>query len=74
MFSISAGNVRFRALGVIRYAKILGQFLAGSSRHRRFRVSNFAQTPSSHASKKAISQSPQCGSIRPFDKGSDISV
>ena len=28
-------------------ALAMGQFLAGSGRHRRFRVSNFAQTPPS---------------------------
>jgi hypothetical protein len=53
------------------------QFLAGSGRPRRLRVSNFAQTLSSHASRNyfnAILRLPKCGSIRPFDKGSDISV
>jgi hypothetical protein len=40
-------------------------------------VSNFAQTLSIHASRNyfnAILRSPKCGGIRPFDKGSDISV
>jgi hypothetical protein len=40
-------------------------------------LSNIAQTPSSHASRnyfEAILRSPKCGSIRPFDKGSDISA
>jgi hypothetical protein len=49
----------------------------GSMGRRRFGLSNSAQIPSSHASRnylEAISRSPKCGSIRPFDKGSDISV
>jgi hypothetical protein len=44
---------------------------------RRFGLSNSAQIPSSHAIRnylETISRSLKCGSIRPFDKGSDISV
>jgi hypothetical protein len=41
---------------------------------KRFRVSNFAQTPSSQASRNHFEAISWSLSIRPFDKGSGISV